>query len=70
MVVVHAFKPSTEEAEGRQTSVVSLGPAWLIEQIPGLYRETLSQNTITKKTNKQTKSKINKPKNPNKRAWE
>ena len=45
--VVHAFNPSTLEAEASG----SLRPAWSTEWVPGqsrLHRETLSTNTNTK----------------------
>jgi hypothetical protein len=45
-VVVHAFNPSTWEAEAG--TVLSSRPAWFIEWVlgqPGLYRETLSRKT-------------------------
>ena len=51
-VVVHAFKPSTWEAE--EGGFLSSTPAWSTEWVPGqpgLYRETLSQK------NQKTKSK-------------
>jgi hypothetical protein len=51
-VVVHAFNPSTWEAEAG--GFLSLRPAWSTEWVPGqpgLHRETLSRKT---KTNKQT----------------
>jgi hypothetical protein len=52
-VVVHAFNPSTWEAEAG--GFLSSRAAWSTERVPGqpeLYRETLSQ----KKTNKKTGS--------------
>jgi hypothetical protein len=49
-VVVHAFNPSTWEAEAG--GFLSLRPAWSTERVPGqpgLYRETLSRKkTINK----------------------
>ena len=55
-MVVHAFNPSTWEAEAGE--FLSLRPAWSIEWVPGqpgLYRETLSRKTKTK--TKQNKKK-------------
>ena len=52
-MVVHAFNPSTWEAEAGR--YLSLGPAWSWEWVPGqpgLHRETLSQ---TSQKNKQKK---------------
>jgi hypothetical protein len=43
-MVVHAFDPSTQEAEAG--GFLSLRPAWSTKWVPGqpgLYRETLSQ---------------------------
>ena len=54
-VVVHAFNPSTWEAEAG--GFLSSRPAWstkLVPGQPGLHRETLSQKTKTKQTNTQT----------------
>jgi hypothetical protein len=56
--VAHAFNPSTQEAEASEC--LSLRPAWSTKWVlgqPGLYRETLSQNTKKQKTKKQTKKK-------------
>jgi hypothetical protein len=53
-VVAQAFNPSTSEVEAGR--FLSSEPAWSTEWVPGqpeLHRETLSQ-----KTNKQTKTKI------------
>jgi hypothetical protein len=55
-VVAHAFNPSTGEAEAG--GFLSSRPAWSTKWVPGqpgLHRETLSQKTKQKKTNKQTK---------------
>jgi hypothetical protein len=52
-MVVHAFNPSTREAEAGK--FLSLRPAWstkLVPGKPGLYRETLSRKTKQNKTNK------------------
>jgi hypothetical protein len=49
-VVLHAFIPSTWEAEAGR--FLSSRPAWSTEQVPGqpgLYRETLSAKTKKKK---------------------
>jgi hypothetical protein len=49
-MVVHAFNPSTSEAEAG--GFLSLRPAWSTERVPGqpgLYRETLSQLPPPKK---------------------
>jgi ABC-type phosphate/phosphonate transport system substrate-binding protein len=58
-VVVHAFNPSTWEAEAGRA--LSLRPVWTTELVPGqpgLHRKTLPQKTkmkqIINKTNKQT----------------
>jgi hypothetical protein len=62
-VVAHAFNPSTWEAEAG--GFLSLGPAWSTEWVPGqpeLHKETLSQ-----KTNKQTKPNQKKKKKKKKR---
>jgi hypothetical protein len=51
-VVVHAFNPSTREAEAGR--FLSSRPAWSTKWVPGhpeLYRETLSQKN-KKPTNK------------------
>jgi hypothetical protein len=48
-MVVHAFNPSTWEAEAG--GFLSLRPAWYTERVPGqplLYRETLSQKNKNK----------------------
>jgi hypothetical protein len=48
-VVVHAFNPSTWEAEAGE--FLSSRPAWSTEWVlgqPGLYRETLSRKTKMK----------------------
>jgi hypothetical protein len=53
-VVVHAFNPSTWEAEAGR--FLSLRPACSIELVPGqpgLHRETLSLKQTNKQTNKQ-----------------
>ena len=58
VVVVHAFNPSTREAEAG--GFPSSRPAWSTKWVPGqpgLYRETLSWKT-KQKTNKQTKAWI------------
>jgi hypothetical protein len=58
--VVHAFNPSTREAEAG--GFLSSMPAWSTKWVPGqpeLYRETLSQKTKQNKT-KQNKTKQNK----------
>jgi hypothetical protein len=52
-VVLHAFNPSTWEAEAG--GVLSSRPAWSTEWVPGqpeLYRETLSRKTKKKKKKK------------------
>jgi hypothetical protein len=57
-MVVHAFNPSTWEAEAG--GFLSSRPAWSTKWVPGqpgLYRETLSQKTKQKK--KQNKTKKN-----------
>jgi hypothetical protein len=57
-VVVHAFNPSTREAEAG--GFLSSRPAWSTKWVPGqpgLYRETLSRKT--KQTNNQTKKSQN-----------
>ena len=54
-MVVHAYNPSTWEAEGGE---LSSRPAWSTKWVPGkpgLYRENLSQN---KQTNKQNQARI------------
>jgi hypothetical protein len=60
-VVVHAFNPSTWEAEAGR--FLSSRPAWSTE--PGLHRETLSQKQNKTKQNKtkqnKTKQNISKP---------
>jgi hypothetical protein len=61
-VVVHAFNPSTQEAEAGR--FLSSRPAWSTKWVtgqPGLYRETLSQKTKQNKT-KQNRTKQNKTK--------
>jgi hypothetical protein len=60
-MVVHAFNPSTWEAEAGE--FLSSRPAWSTKWVPGqpvLYRETLSQkqNKTNKQKNKQTKKEI------------
>jgi hypothetical protein len=66
MVVVHAFMPSTWEAEAG--AFLSSRPAWSTELIPGqpeLHRETLSQKqnkNKNKQTNKKQPPKNNPPK--------
>jgi hypothetical protein len=53
-VVVHAFNPSTQEAEAG--GFLSLRPAWSTKGVPGqpgLYRETLSQKTNKNKNKKE-----------------
>jgi hypothetical protein len=53
-VVVHAFTPSTWEAEAEAGGFLSLRPAWSTKGVPGqpvLYRETLSGKK-QKQTNK------------------
>jgi hypothetical protein len=55
-VVVHAFNPSTWEAEA--CGFLNSRPAWSIKSVPGqpgLYRETLSRKTKTKKRKKERK---------------
>jgi hypothetical protein len=52
-VVVHAFNPSTQEAEAGR--FLSSWPAWSTKWVPGqpgLYRETLSQTNQNKKQTK------------------
>jgi hypothetical protein len=52
--VAHAFNPSTGEAEAG--GFLSSSPAWSTKWVlgqPELYKETLSQKTKTKQTNKQ-----------------
>jgi hypothetical protein len=49
-VVVHAFNPSTWEAEA--SGFLSLRSAWSIELVPGLHRETLSRKNKNKNKNK------------------
>jgi hypothetical protein len=65
-VVVHAFNPSTQEAEAGR--FLSSRPGWATKRVPGqsgLYRETLSQNNPNKQTNKKPKNKqTNKQRNP------
>jgi hypothetical protein len=59
-VVVHAFNPSTWEAEAGE--FLSSRPAWSIKWVPGqpgLYRETLSRKTKTKTKTKKKKNKSN-----------
>jgi hypothetical protein len=59
---VHAFNPSTLEAEAG--GFLSLTPAWSTKWVPGqpgLYRETLSRKNKTK----QNKAKQNKNKKQN-----
>jgi hypothetical protein len=49
-VVVHAFNPSTREAEAEAGGFLSSRPAWSTKWVPGqteLHRETLSQKTKT-----------------------
>jgi hypothetical protein len=49
-MVVHAFNPSTREAEAG--GFLSLRPTWSTKGVPGqpgLYRKTLSQKTKGKK---------------------
>ena len=61
--MVHAFNPSTQEAEAG--GFLSLRPAWstkLVPGQPGLHRETLSRKT--KQTKKQNKTKNNNKKRP------
>jgi ABC-type phosphate/phosphonate transport system substrate-binding protein len=61
-MVVHAFNPSTWEAEAGR--FLSLKLAWFTELVPGqpwLHRETLSQKK--KKTRKQKQIKTNKQTN-------
>jgi hypothetical protein len=58
-VVVHAFNPSTLEAEAG--GFLSSRPAWSTEWVPGqpgLYRETLSRKKQTNKQTKNNKKKI------------
>jgi hypothetical protein len=53
-VVLHAFNPSTWEAEAG--GFLSLRPAWSTKQVPGqpgLHRETLSQNKTKQNKTKQ-----------------
>jgi hypothetical protein len=53
VVVVHAFNPSTWEAEAGE--FLGSRPAWSTKWVPGqpgLYRETLSQKTKKKKKKK------------------
>ena len=60
-VVVHAFNPSTQEAEAGR--FLSSRPAWSTKWVPGqpeLYRETLSR----KNNNNNNKKKKKKPKKP------
>jgi hypothetical protein len=60
---VHAFNPSTWEAEA--VGFLSSRPAWSTEQVPGLsklYRETLPR----KNKKKQKKTKTKNKKTPNK----
>jgi hypothetical protein len=70
-MVVHAFNPSTWEAEAGK--FLSLRPAWSTELVPGqpgLYRETLvlkkqkNKQTNKQNPNKQTNKKTKKTKNP------
>jgi hypothetical protein len=61
-VVVHAFNPSTWEAEAG--GFLSSRPAWSTERVPGqpgLHRETLSQKT-KQKTKQKKKEKRKKKK--------
>jgi hypothetical protein len=57
-VVVHAFNPSTWEAEAGR--FLSLRPAWSTKWVPGqpgLHRKTLSRKTKKQKTKKQKNKK-------------
>jgi hypothetical protein len=57
-VVVHAFNPSTWEAEAG--GFLNSRTAWSTELVPGqpgLHRETLSRKTKTKQNNKKQKQK-------------
>jgi hypothetical protein len=57
-VVVHAFNPSTREAEAG--GLLSSRPAWSTEWVPGqpeLHRETLSRKTNKTKQNKTKQNK-------------
>ena len=59
-VVVHAFNPSTREAEAG--GFLSSRPVWSTEWVPGqpgLHRETLSRKTKPKQNKKQTTTKNN-----------
>jgi hypothetical protein len=52
-MVVHAFNPSTQEAEAEAGEFLSSRPAWSTKWIPGqpgLYRENLSWKTKQNKT--------------------
>jgi hypothetical protein len=61
-MVVHAFNPSTREAEAGR--FLSSRPAWSTKWVlaqPGIHRETLSRKTKQSKTNqpnKQTNKKV------------
>jgi hypothetical protein len=67
-MVVHAFNPSTPEAEAGR--FLSSRPAWSTKCVPGqpgLYRETLSRKTKNKQTNKQTNKNTLSQKNKTKK---
>jgi hypothetical protein len=58
-MVVHAFNPSTQEAEagGFLSSRTAWSTKWVLGQ-PGLYRETLSRKTKRKKKKKKERKKM------------
>jgi hypothetical protein len=60
-VVVHAFDPSTWEAEAEAGGFLSSRPAWSTEWVPGqpgLHRETLSRKTEEKKKKKKSLTSV------------
>jgi hypothetical protein len=63
-VVVHAFNPSTREAEAGR--FLSSRPAWSTKWVPG--RKTLSQKT--QKKNKKQKNKNKKKTKKNPKLWD
>jgi hypothetical protein len=69
-VVVHAFNPSTQEAEAG--GFLSSRPAWSTEQVPGqpgLHRETLSQKQQQQQQQKQNKTKKTPQKPTTTKIW-
>jgi hypothetical protein len=52
-VVVHAFNPSTREAEAEAGGLLSSRPAWSTKWVPG--RQSYTEKSLSRKTKKKKK---------------